>query len=411
MRLVVIGGGAAGFFCAVTAARMNPDLEVVIAEKTGKLLSKVRISGGGRCNVTHACFSIPEMIKKYPRGEHFVKKTFHQFFTEHTIDWFRERGVLLKTEEDGRMFPVSDSSETVIQCLLKEAQKYGVHVRVNREVNNIIRKEHVWEIEFSDGTSEGADMICVASGGYPKNLMFDWLRRTGHSVQPPVPSLFSFNMAGNGITALMGISGIAKVKILGTKLEEQGPVLITHWGLSGPAILKLSARGARDLAGVNYRFRVSVNWCPALNGQLMREKLQESRVLVPAQRVMGRNSFGIPQRLWEYLCRLSGVADLLRWSDLPSLLLNKLEKNISALELDVEGKTTFKEEFVTAGGITLSEIDPQTMESRLAKGLFFAGEIMDVDGVTGGFNFQHAWTSGWIAGKNVANFRIFAPPK
>lgn len=410
MRLVVIGGGAAGFFCAVTAARMNPALEVVIVEKTGKLLSKVRISGGGRCNVTHACFSIPEMIKKYPRGEHFVKKAFHQFFTEDTISWFRERGVLLKTEQDGRMFPVTDSSETVIDCLRTEADKHGVHIHLNKEVKNIIKTDGLWKIEFAGGMMETSDMICVACGGYPKDTMFEWLKHTGHSFQPPVPSLFTFNIPGNEITSLMGISASAKIRIKETKLEEQGPVLITHWGLSGPAVLKLSARGARDMAELKYRFTAVVNWCPAQSEQSVREKLQEARTAQAAQKIVTRNSFGIPQRLWEYLCRSSEVKETVRWSDLPSVIQHRLVKNICGQEMKVDGKTTFKEEFVTAGGISLSEIDPQTMESRLVKGLYFAGEIMDVDGITGGYNFQQAWTSGWIAGKNVANFRIFAPP-
>jgi len=410
MRLIVIGGGAAGFFCAVTAARLNAELEVIIVERTGKLLTKVRISGGGRCNVAHACFSIPEMMKKYPRGEHFVKKTFHQFFTEDTIVWFKERGVLLKTEEDGRMFPVSDTSETIISCLQREASKYNVLIRLNREVKNIFNEQDKWKIEFADGETETAEMVCVACGGYPKDSMFEWLKRTGHTVQSPVPSLFTFNMPGNAITALMGISTTAKIKIKGTKLEESGPVLITHWGLSGPAVLKLSAKGAKELAALNYRFSAMVNWCPSLNEHSVREQLLEARTVQAARKIITRSCFAIPQRIWEFLCALSGISESWKWCDLPSVALNQLVRNIAAQELAVQGKTTFKEEFVTAGGITLSEINPQTMESRLVKGLYFAGEIMDVDGITGGFNFQHAWSSGWIAGKNVANFRIFATP-
>ncbi|MBA4167621.1 MAG: NAD(P)/FAD-dependent oxidoreductase [Chitinophagaceae bacterium] len=402
MRLVVIGGGAAGFFCAVTAARKDPELEVVIVEKTGKLLSKVRISGGGRCNVTHACFSIAEMIKKYPRGAHFVKKTFYQFFTEDTIAWFKERGVLLKAEQDGRMFPVSDSSETIINCLLREADKFRVGIRMHREVKDIARENGWWNIQYAGGEVEKADMICIACGGYPKDAMFEWLIRTGHSIQSPVPSLFTFNMPGNDITALTGISAPVKIRIQGTRLEEQGPALVTHWGLSGPAVLGLSARGARELAGMRYRFTTAINWSPETNEQQTRDKLQEMRSTHSLQNVIGRNGFGIPKRLWEYLCWLSGINDSIRWAALPSAAFNKLVRNISGQELEVEGKTTFKEEFVTAGGITLSEIDPQTMKSRLVEGLYFAGEIMDVDGITGGFNFQHAWTSGWIAGKSIA---------
>lgn len=427
MRLVIIGGGAAGIFCAVNAARMNSSAEVIVVEKTGKLLSKVRISGGGRCNVTHACFSIPDIIKKYPRGANFVKKTFHQFFTEDTINWFNERGVHLKTESDGRMFPVTDSSETIINCLLREADKYRVKIWMNKEVKGISlpsdphRTHRVdnsihqqtgestppvegigrFSILFANGEELIADKICVACGGYPKDTMFEWLKNTGHTIETPVPSLFTFNMPGNSITALMGIVTQAVVKIQGIKLEEEGPVLITHWGLSGPAVLKLSARSARELNALNYRFNITVNWCPAFNEQTVREELMGLRSSAPAQKVKGKNFFNIPNRLWEYLCEVSGITENIRWGELTSLQQNKLAKHICGQELRVEGKTTFKEEFVTAGGIRLNEIDPNTMQSRKVPGLYFAGEIMDVDGVTGGFNFQHAWTSAWIAAKNT----------
>jgi len=410
MRLIVVGGGAAGFFCAVTAARMNPDLQVLLVERSAKLLSKVRISGGGRCNVTHACYSIPEMIRNYPRGMHFVKKAFHEFFTEDTVAWFRQRGVALKTEKDGRMFPVSDQSATIVDCLLREADRYKVSVRLNRDVRSLSRTGGRWVLGFADGTIEEADRVCVACGGYPKAGMFDWLRDTGHTIQPPVPSLFTFNMPGNDLTTLMGISTRARVRIRGGRLEEEGPVLVTHWGLSGPAVLKLSARGARELAAAGYRFGVVISWCPGFNEESLRQKFRQMRTEHSGQKTAGRNDLDIPQRLWEHLCCLSGIAEGLRWADLSSAQLNQLIKNVLHMELEVQGKTTFKEEFVTAGGITLSEVNPATMESRLAKGLYFAGEILDVDGITGGFNFQHAWTSGWIAGKNCADFLIFAPP-
>lgn len=403
MRLIVIGGGAAGFFCAVNAARMNPSFEVIIVEKSSKLLSKVRISGGGRCNVTHACFSIPEIVKKYPRGANFVKKTFHQFFTEDTISWFLERGVRLKTELDGRMFPITDSSETIIDCLLRETDKHRVKVRMNTEVRKISRENNKWRIAFSNEQTEDADFICVACGGYPKSSMFEWLTETGHSFEPPVPSLFTFNMPGNAITQLMGVTTQAKVKIGGTKLEEEGAVLITHWGLSGPAVLKLSARGARELNEVNYRFIVILNWCPSYNEPSLKDKFIEMRSAHPAQKIYNGNVFGLPQRLWVHLCSLSGIDENLRWSDLPSAKQNMMVKNLRFNEMKVEGKTTYKEEFVTAGGLRLTEVDPGTMQSRKAEGLFFAGEILDVDGITGGFNFQHAWTSGWIAAKSITS--------
>ena len=402
MRLIVIGGGAAGFFCAVNAARMNSALEVIIVEKSSKLLSKVRISGGGRCNVTHACFSIPEMVKKYPRGANFVKKTFHQFFTEDTINWFLERGVKLKTETDGRMFPVTDSSETIVNCLLREADKYHVKVLMNAEVKSISRENNGLKLEFGNGRVEEADFVCVACGGYPKAAMFEWLTRTGHTIEAPVPSLFTFNMPGNALTKLMGVSVTAKVKIQGTKFEEEGPVLITHWGLSGPAVLKLSARAARDLNDFNYRFNVIVNWSAGYNENSVREKFIEMRGAHPAQKIYNGNVFGLPQRLWEYLADISGIDEHLRWSDLPAAKQNLFSRNICAHDLKVEGKTTYKEEFVTAGGIRLTEVDAVTMQSRKKSGLYFAGEILDVDGVTGGFNFQHAWTSGWIAANSIA---------
>jgi predicted Rossmann fold flavoprotein len=401
--LVVAGGGAAGFFCALTAARLNPQLRVVIVEKTGKLLSKVKVSGGGRCNVTHACFSIPDMARNYPRGALFVRKTFYQFFTTDTIQWFEERGVKLKQEDDGRMFPVSNSSQSVIDCLLREAEQYGVEIRIHHEIRAIETGDQ-FKLRFSNGWEFGADFLCIACGGYPKAAMFDWIKKTGHSIEEPVPSLFTFNMPGNSITKLTGVSlPVAAVKITGTTLKESGPLLITHWGMSGPAILKLSALGARLLRERNYRFEISVSWLPGFHEQALRDRLQLIRREEGAKRILHKNPWSIPQRLWEWILEQTGIGDI-RWADLPAQLQNRLIQNLCSQSFAVEGKTTFKEEFVTAGGVRLSEIDPNTMESRLAPHLFFAGEVMDVDGVTGGFNFQHAWTSGFIAGKSVAAY-------
>jgi len=424
----VIGGGAAGFFCAINAARVNPLLEVIILEKSNKVLSKVRVSGGGRCNVTHACFEITEMIKRYPRGANFVKKAFHQFFTTETINWFAERGVQLKTEPDGRMFPVSNSSQTIIDCLSGEAERYRVSVRMGVEVKSVKRETSVMssreavlsevcsinnndaakfilELGMTGATDYRlltADYICIACGGYPKASMFDWLRDTGHSIENPVPSLFTFNMPGNAITELMGISvGNVKVKIAGTKLETAGPLLITHWGMSGPAILKLSAWGARDLALKHYEFTAVINWLPLYNEQTLKEKFEDLRYGIATQKMIHKNPFGLPARLWEYFLQQQAVKDETRWGELPAALQHKLIKMICAQECAVKGKTTFKEEFVTAGGVKLNEVDANTMMSKRMPGLFFAGEILDVDGVTGGFNFQHAWTSGWIASKSI----------
>ncbi len=415
-RLVVIGGGAAGFFCAVNAARLNPSLEVIILEKSNKLLSKVSISGGGRCNVTHACFEIAEMIKKYPRGANFVKKSFHHFFTTDTIKWFEERGVKLKTEADGRMFPVSNSSQTIIDCLMQEANKFGIVIMKNTEVKDVRReatgrREEKFILEIastanptSDIRHQTSDYLCIASGGYPKSSMFEWVKTTGHSIEEPVPSLFTFNMPGNEITTLMGISvENVKVKIAGSKLESNGPLLITHWGLSGPAILKLSAWGAREFAAGKYELTAIVNWLPAYNEQTLRTQFEQLRFEIAAQKMINRNPFGLPSRLWEFFLKQAGVKEEMRWADLSAALQNKLIKILCVCEYAVKGKTTFKEEFVTAGGIKLNEVDANTMMSKLVPNLFFAGEILDVDGVTGGFNFQHAWTSGWVAAKSISN--------
>ncbi len=410
-KLIVIGGGAAGFFCAVNAARMNAGLDVVILEKSKKLLSKVRISGGGRCNVTHACFDVDEMIKKYPRGNNFVKKSFHQFLTKDTVSWFEERGVKLITENDGRMFPATNSSQTIIDVLLREANRYGVAIRLNSEVNKVDVKFHSdpgKETEFNVTCSNGevlqADFLCIASGGYPKASMFEWLTKLGHSIEEPVPSLFTFNMPQHPITELMGVSvENVKVKISGTKLEQEGPILITHWGLSGPAVLRLSAWAARQLAICSWQFPVLINWLPQSNEQGLQKDFQRLRLELASQKIANRNPFGLPHRLWEFFLNEASVVGEMRWADLPARTQNKLVQLLCAYRIDIKGKTTFKEEFVTAGGVRLSEINPNTMMSRKLSNLFFAGEVMDVDGITGGFNFQHAWTSGFVVARTVAN--------
>ncbi|MCW3074834.1 MAG: NAD(P)/FAD-dependent oxidoreductase [Flaviaesturariibacter sp.] len=402
-KLVVIGGGAAGFFCAINAARMNPALQVTILEKTTKLLSKVRISGGGRCNTTHALFDIGELFKRYPRGQNFVKKTFHQFSTTDTIKWFEERGVKLKVEKDGRMFPVTDSSETIIDCLMEEATRYGVEIKLSTEVKSLQLIETRWQLSLANGQNILTDYVCIASGGYPKSSMFDWLRSLGHTIAEPVPSLFTFNLPKHPITSLMGVSVIkARVKIEGTKLVEEGPVLITHWGLSGPAILRLSAWGARELAGRAYEYKAHIAWLPDYNDQTLKERFTKARSNVSSKKIANHNLGALPNRLWLFLLEQSGVKEDMRFADLPAKIENALIRNLVDFVVEVKGKTTFKEEFVTAGGINLSEVDANTMMSRKAPNLFFAGEILDVDGITGGFNFQHAWTSGWIAAKTIA---------
>lgn len=408
-RLVVIGGGAGGFFCAVNAARLCPDLQVIVLEKTSKLLSKVKVSGGGRCNVTHALFDIGEMSKRYPRGQNFVKKTFHQFFTTDTIQWFEQRGVKLKTEADGRMFPVTDNSQTIIDCLMQEADLYGVEVSPMSEVRSLKSENGKFQIESSDPgradlgiQSLTSDFVCLATGGHPKASMFDWLKNLGHSIAEPVPSLFTFNLPKHPITALMGVSvENARVKVAGTKLVEEGPVLVTHWGLSGPAVLRLSAWGARGLATNNWEFTTHINWLPEYNEQSLKEVFQQLRKTHAPRKIINQNVGGLPSRLWQFILEQSGVHAEMRFADLPAKLENALLKSLLDYVVEVKGKTTFKEEFVTAGGINLLEVDAATMMSRKLPNLFFAGEVLDVDGITGGFNFQHAWTSGWVAAKSI----------
>jgi predicted Rossmann fold flavoprotein len=312
------------------------------------------------------------------------------------------------------MFPVTNDSQTIIDCLLKEADKYKVEIIMQCEVKSVvlntrdgIRSLEAPDTNFTLHTSDARlltpDYICIASGGYPKSSMFDWLRDTGHAVEEPVPSLFTFNMPGNGITALMGVSvEKATVKVMGTKLSEEGPLLITHWGMSGPAILRLSAWGARQLAELNYHFTILINWLPGYREQDLRSDWQSFRDEYAAQKTGSKNPFGLPNRLWNYLLSYSGINTDMRWAEMPAKEQNKLIKNLTAQEFQVKGKTTFKEEFVTCGGIKINEIDPNTMQSKSHPGIFFAGEVMDVDGITGGFNFQNAWTSGWIAAKAIA---------
>ncbi|HEX6335074.1 MAG TPA: NAD(P)/FAD-dependent oxidoreductase [Flavisolibacter sp.] len=401
-ELIVIGGGAAGFFCAVNAARMDLSLRVTILEKTGRLLSKVRVSGGGRCNVTHASDDIGEMSGCYPRGKNFVRKAFHYFFTHDTIEWFAARGVPLKTEADGRMFPVTDNSETIVGCLLREAEKYGVTIKLNREVKQISSASGRFVLSFSDSQVMMADFVCIACGGYPKLSMFEWLSSLGHTIEPPVPSLFTFNLPNHPIRRLMGVSvPQVRIRIAHTKLSEEGAVLATHWGLSGPAVLRLSAWGARELHAMQYHFEIHVNWCPHLAEQQVRQELRDSRTSHAARKVINHNFTGLPSRLWQFLLEAASIDDEMRFADFPAKKENALVRNLLDYTADVRGKTTYKEEFVTAGGITLSDVDPNTMMSRRMPNLFFAGEVLDVDGITGGYNFQHAWTSGWIAARAI----------
>jgi predicted Rossmann fold flavoprotein len=403
--LVVIGGGAAGIFCAVNAARQAPQLTVMVLEQSNQLLSKVRISGGGRCNLTHQEESVAELVKAYPRGASWLKKSFRHFFTQDTIQWFETRGVALKVEEDGRMFPVSDRSESVIEALMRDLNAYGVQVHFQSKVLQIRSLSAVpessqaprFEIETLAGKSFTADYLCIACGGFPKLDMFSWIQQLGHTIQAPVPSLFTFNMPQERIRTLMGLSvPQAVVKIEGSKLRSTGPLLITHWGMSGPAILKLSAWGARELADQQYRFTALVQWT-AKDESAVRLMIQEHRQVHGAQQVATRNPLQLPQRLWQFLLEEAVIDPLQKWAELPAKKQNLLIQLLSQHRFSVTGKTTFKEEFVTAGGVSLQEVDSYTMMSKIHPHLYFAGEILDVDGITGGYNFQHAWTSGYLS--------------
>lgn len=383
-------------------------MKVTLLEKSNKLLSKVKVSGGGRCNVTHACFSIAEMIKKYPRGEKFLKQAFHHFFTTDTIEWFENRNVKLKTEADGRMFPVTNSSETIINCLLHEASKNQVEILLNRDVVKIEKpsdeNKNLFQLFCKDNSVLEADFLCIACGGFHKPDQYNWLINLGHSFENPVPSLFTFNVPKNPISQLMGISvEKVQVKINGTKFSQTGPILITHWGFSGPAVLKLSAFAARELSKMNYDFSISINWLADYHENSVLEKLRSIRQEIASKKIINKNPFNLPQRLWEYHLQQCGIDSEKRWADLPAKQQNLLAKQLCCQQFQVKGKTTFKVEFVTAGGIKLDEVNANTMQSKIVPNLFFAGEILNVDGITGGFNFQNAWTSGWIAAREIAN--------
>ena len=403
-HLIVIGGGAAGFFCAVNAARLAPGLQVTLLEKTGKLLQKVKVSGGGRCNLTHQGLSISQMSACYPRGEAFVKKAFHRFFVPHTLQWFALRGVDAHTEADGRMFPVTNSSQTIIDCLVAEANQYGVKILLHAGVEGIGPVEKGWQVQLADQPPLSAAYVCVACGGMPRTEQWQWLlKATGHTLIEPLPSLFTFNLPGHNITSLMGVSvRLVRIKLAGTKLESQGPLLITHWGLSGPAVLRLSAFGARTLAQMNYTYTVVVNWLPAFNETSLRQHMQQHRTLKPNQKLLNTDWVTLPERLWAFLLQEAGIDGQVRWANLPAAAQNKLATCLCSYTLAAHGKTTFKEEFVTCGGIDTAEVEPHTMQSRRCRGLYFAGEVLNVDGITGGFNFQHAWTSGYLAAEHIA---------
>lgn len=401
MNIAIIGGGAAGFFAALSAKKHFPQHKVLLLEKSNKVLSKVKISGGGRCNVTHACFENKKLASFYPRGENNLRKAFEIFNAQSTINWFEERGVALKTYPDNCIFPQSNDSQTIIDCFTKEASQLGVQIKLNSPIIKIKKENEGFHL-FTRDEVIMADRVVVTTGGQPKRSGLEWLEEIGHSVIEPVPSLFTFNMPLNPIRELMGnVVEKATVKVEGTKLMGKGPLLITHWGMSGPAILQLSAWGARILSEKEYQFSILVNWLDDLKEDALRKQFERIIHEHGGKMIGNLNPFPMTGRLWNFLLEKSEIYHEMRWKELGKRGKNKLVNTLLNDRYEVSGKTTFKEEFVTAGGISLSDVNFKSMESKVCPGMFFAGEVLDIDGITGGFNFQAAWTTGFIAGKNA----------
>ena len=400
--IIIVGGGAAGFFTAINIVEKNPKLKVAILERGNEVLQKVRISGGGRCNVTHACFEPNELVKFYPRGEKELRGPFHQFCSGDTIEWFEKHGVELKIEADGRMFPVSNSSQTIIDCFLEATRKLGIEVLTGQSVQSIfnpeISGENLWKIE-TQNENYLTEKLILATGSNPK--IWEMLQTFGHAVISPVPSLFTFNIKDSRIKELPGVASQVTVKVKDTKLTSTGPLLITHWGMSGPAILKLSAWGARILHDKNYQFTIFVNWLNDADQEEVEKKLKDLKQEHAKKTVSKKSPFELTNRLWESLVLASSIEAETKWADLSKIQLQNLVNQLTNATFQVNGKSTFKEEFVTAGGIDLKEINFKTMESKLHKNLYFAGEIVNIDAITGGFNFQNAWTSGFIVANSI----------
>jgi len=401
-QIVVAGGGAAGFFAAITAAEAGAT--VTVLEKTARVLDKVRISGGGRCNVTHACFEPREFAGRYPRGGPALLSPFQKFSAADTVAWFEARGVKLKTEADGRMFPVTDSSQTIVDCLLGAAEKAGVKIQLNRAVESAAKNvAGRWQLILVGGESLFCDRLLLATGGCRAAAAGQLAASLGHRIEPPVPSLFTFQIATPWLRALAGVSlEQAEISVPVAKLRERGPLLVTHWGLSGPAILKISAWGARVLHDLNYQFLLLVNWLPAATVEKIIRDFQARRETCGAKLVANVPLFPLTARLWEQLVWAAGLPRDVRWAALSRAQAQALARQITQTEFTVTGKSLNKDEFVTCGGVRLAEVNFKTMESKLCPGLFFAGELLDIDGVTGGFNFQAAWTTGFVAGRALA---------
>jgi hypothetical protein len=403
-RIVVVGGGAAGFFAALACAEAGVTDEILILERGPAFLAKVKISGGGRCNVTNACFDVRDFSARFPRGEQALIAPFNRFQAKNTVAWFAAHGVQLKTESDGRMFPVTDSSQTIIDCLLGAARAAGVKLISNRGANHIVKKpDGGFELTLSNGETMSCDRLLLATGGCRTPALGQLAVSLGHTLESPVPSLFTFPIETPWLRGLAGVSvESVKASVPGTDLRERGPLLVTHWGLSGPVILRMSAWGARILHGMSYRFPLHVNWLPHLDAELLAAGFQRQRTSQPAKLIVNSPPETLPARLWEQLVLASGVARETRWSALSRSAQHTLVQQLLRTEFQVTGKSLNKDEFVTCGGVRLGEVNFKTMESRICPGLFFAGELLDIDGITGGFNFQAAWTTGWIAGRAMA---------
>lgn len=401
MKVAIIGGGAAGFFSAITVKENYPDAEVVIFEKSKKLLAKVKISGGGRCNVTNACPSLKKLSESYPRGEKALKKAFHIFNNKHAMQWFERRGVPLVVQDDNCVFPASQSSQSIIDCFLTQTKKLKVEIETGRGINTIRQIGDKLELGFVDSNIPLRifDKVIVTTGGSPKREGLVWLEKLHHRIEEPVPSLFTFNLPAESITELMGIVvQNTLVSIQGSKFKADGPLLITHWGLSGPAILKLSAFAARFLNEKGYKFKTQVNWANVQNHDAVMLYLKNIVNESPDKLLPNVRPYNLPARLWRYLLEKNHLSEKKKWGELGNKGLNKLVAVLTNDIYSVDGKTTFKEEFVTCGGVSLACIDFNTMQSKVCKNLYFAGEVMDIDGITGGYNFQAAWTTAFIAG-------------
>ena len=398
--IIIIGGGAAGFFTAITSKENNPNLNVVILEKSKEVLQKVKISGGGRCNVTHACFVPKDLIEFYPRGKKELLGPFHQFMTGDTMEWFENRGVPLKIEKDNRVFPESNSSQSIIDCFQNSVKELGIEVLTNHGVNSVSKNEESWVVETSKGNFTSEKLV-ITTGSSKR--VWDLVETLDHKIIEPVPSLFTFNIKDSRLTDLLGVSvPKATVKILDIKLESSGPLLITHWGMSGPAVLKLSAFGARVLADKNYNYKVQVNWLSKSTGQVVQELHKAKKENTKKQIALRSPLEGVSKRLWERFVTTVGVSPTSRWADLSNKKLEEIASQLTQGVFEANGKSTFKDEFVTAGGIDLKEINFKRFESKLHENLFFAGEVLNIDAVTGGFNFQNAWTGGFIIGNAIS---------